>query len=730
MGAGAVDELRVLFNRGDLEGVVARSEQLLHRNRSGYTGSERYVIVVAQAAACLHLGKTRQAGSLLDELESATDLGDAASIVPTFLAAARPYFAWSTNEGVDAALEREEKGVDGGAGSLSPERATLRAQLQYRAGRYADAADTYRGLFDEKRKQLQAANQRGGETSRSWSLSAFRSSGTSPVLSPNEIAALEQSIDEIGTNLMAALVLASKSKEAMDVRSSLGNGYEVEYNAGCAAIASCEWDRARQAISAAEDMFRNGFEEDETDLAKSLAPILVQRAYLTHLSGDLEAAERQYVGILKERSADAASLAVAANNAAVATGQIALNKQHIESMSKLGQAHRAGEGIVEKPVIGNADRHSDLFDGLKKMKATSGRDVERKLTHRQRRTMARNRAILLLQMNRYDACRVELDSLRGHDADDPALPLIEAAVLAKTQTFEDADALLQGSHCRDTPAAKGARVSLALQSERSDEAIELLLELFPDTAAGIATTVSVMESCGKTDRAVSLLEKYAGSNPMHSLAAKRRLAALFIEAEQYQKAVQAANDALEAQPGDEAALGMLVFAQSFCDASQAERLADQLPALDSEREVNAEALEAQPPPRKRTNTRDGAGAQTEATSATASTAGGATTPRRSKPPAKRKRKKILPKNYDPNGPPPDPERWLPKTLRSSYKKTRKGRADASFRGSQGADAAAAEAAATKNAQRSAARAAESESARTNETAVPKGTKSKKKNRRR
>jgi signal recognition particle subunit SRP72 len=35
---------------------------------------------------------------------------------------------------------------------------------------------------------------------------------------------------------------------------------------------------------------------------------------------------------------------------------------------------------------------------------------------------------------------------------------------------------------------------------------------------------------------------------------------------------------------------------------------------------------------------------------------------------KKKKKKRLPKNYDPNVP-PDPERWLPKRERSTYRRT-------------------------------------------------------------
>lgn len=48
----------------------------------------------------------------------------------------------------------------------------------------------------------------------------------------------------------------------------------------------------------------------------------------------------------------------------------------------------------------------------------------------------------------------------------------------------------------------------------------------------------------------------------------------------------------------------------------------------------------------------------------------------------RKRKPILPKNYDPEAQ-PDPERWLPKYLRSGYKSNKRGKKGAGMKGPQG-----------------------------------------------
>lgn len=57
-----------------------------------------------------------------------------------------------------------------------------------------------------------------------------------------------------------------------------------------------------------------------------------------------------------------------------------------------------------------------------------------------------------------------------------------------------------------------------------------------------------------------------------------------------------------------------------------------------------------------------------------------------RPKKKSKHKPVLPKGFDPTnpGPPPDPERWLPRRERSSFKPKKKDKKKLDVRGSQGA----------------------------------------------
>jgi hypothetical protein len=732
MVSGVVGELCVLFKNGDYEGVVSRAEQLQHRHRGSRDGADRPLLSAARAAALVHLGRPELAAPVVKELLATEADHPAHPAVSTFASYAQPYIAWATNQGVAPALEAlRERTAPGDAKTRA-----LEAQLLYRLGRYDEAAAVYRAMYDAAKAVCEAASGPPAAP-RPWSLTGRRDAATqqSALSSRANLETVRQTRNEVATNLMAALVLAGSPAEALALKADLGELYEVEYNGGCAAIGAKDWAGAKVHMEEAERLFRTVMESEEDDTV-GLAPILVQRAYVGHVTGDVAGAEQQYTNIVRERSADPASLAVAANNAAVATGQLALGKQQM-----LVRQHALHDG---RPAAASSDdakeaernRNAVLFDALKKMKATSGWDVDRKLTFQQRRAMARNRAVLLVQMGRLDACRVELDKLKAAFPDDALVPLIEAALVARKKSPADADKLLAECSDRNTNVVRAARVRLAIEGGDAEAAVKLLEQLFPGRAAALATAASVLENDGKLDEAMLLLRRVPSEHPKLAMEAKRALAGTLLRACKYEEAARVLTDVLTSAPYDELILGQLVVATSYFDAGEAERLAERLPALNSGGEqLDVEALEARPPPRKRDIARTAKSAETSAVGGAGSAervaldsakAAEAKTERKKKA----KKKQRLPKNYDPDGPPPDPERWLPKTLRSSYKKKKKNR-EMHFRGAQGADAAAADAAGARNAERSAARVAETATAASS-AQVPKGTKAKgsKKNRRR
>ncbi|CAG8829083.1 26036_t:CDS:2, partial [Racocetra persica] len=148
----------------------------------------------------------------------------------------------------------------------------------------------------------------------------------------------------------------------------------------------------------------------------------------------------------------------------------------------------------------------------------------------------------------------------------------------------------------------------------------------------------------------------------------KQTAAFKLKTSRYREAAQDYEQLVKDDPLDIQALAGLVASYSQYDVNLAEKYESSLPDISTSMEIDVESLEKVVPGVKKsyikkadTKTME---KQTKAT-----------------PKKKKKRKPLLPKNYDP-AVPPDPERWLPKRDRSSYKKLRKGKQQL-MKGSQG-----------------------------------------------
>lgn len=677
------EELRHLFDRGEHESVVSRSEQHLKRKRV-VDPSTRALLESIRLASLLHLGRFTEATTALAALKSQ----HAPPASDPLLAFAGQYLAWADGDGAATAADKVK--------DLPGEDARkLEAQLLYRSGEYAAAAAIYEDLLADAKRKLDE-KKRPAATSR-WRLPG-RAAPAEPPVTRAELDRLADVVNEIATNAVAAGVLGGDADRARQIAQGVQAGYELEYNGACANIVKGDYSAAEVGLEKAQAIVRAEVDEEEDDLEEALAPIMVQMAYLRHLRGEVKEAEGLYAGIMADRKADPASLAVAANNVTVALGQLAFGKRDALAEGRDGVEKGAAEN---KPVLPK-EQHDALVEGLKKMRATSGRNVERKLALNQRRAMARNRAILLVQMGRHDACRAELAKLKTEFPNDPLVPLIEASLVAKQGNLETADKVLSG-RAGDDDVVRAARVQLAAANGDGRRAAALLQELFSGQPAAVVTAASLLEQNGDVDGATDLLKDLVKKcSASDAVSAKKALSGVLLRNAKYEEAAAVLRDVCKANPSDSVAQAELVVATSHFDAEEAEHAAMLLPTTSATHgEVDVKQLEALPPPkRKNIAARQNPIAAKAPQPEEDDVAARAAAVRERK---KKKRKKRLPKNFDPNGPPPDPERWLPKTLRSGYKK-KKAKDQNNFRGSQGADAAAAEVAATKNAERSAAKA--------------------------
>eukprot|EP00128_Syssomonas_multiformis_P009757 Colp12_sorted_trinity150504_noHs@13920 len=368
-------------------------------------------------------------------------------------------------------------------------------------------------------------------------------------------------------------------------------------------------------------MSSEGASEEEVE--EELAVLQVQKGYLAQRQGKGQDAMALYQHVLKKRGEDAGVAAVASNNMAALVGP------------------------------------ADVFEAKKRLKAAGGDAVQHKLTNAQKAAMARNKAALAIHMGQTEQVEGELSGLQDAHSD-----VIRASALVKAKKLPAALALLKeaGGRHRD------AQVQLSLaqllqQSGNTEEAMQLLssdaqLRVKPAVVGYVAGTY---EKEGHSAKAIdALTEALAAcekSGFPYAPQLARALAALQLRGGQARQAAALYESLMKQKADDHEVLASLVVALSAFDPRKAEQHAAKLPLVSYEG-VDVDALESSPAfaPRQRAPAKQDGGAAAVVLNK-----------------KKAKKKKIrLPKNYDPSVK-PDPERWLPKYERSTFKKSKKGK---------------------------------------------------------
>ncbi|CAI2164831.1 18954_t:CDS:10 [Funneliformis geosporum] len=174
----------------------------------------------------------------------------------------------------------------------------------------------------------------------------------------------------------------------------------------------------------------------------------------------------------------------------------------------------------------------------------------------------------------------------------------------------------------------------------------------------VGLLVWLYEQSGMHDKAIKTLED-AGTfwksttSSNESTSILKQSAAFKIKTGRYQEAAQDYEKLVKIDPLDTQAIAGLVSAYSHYDIEKAEKYVTSLPEINSGdgMDIDVDSIEKFVPgvkkSYKKTDTKsDGLSQKTQV--------------------KKRKRKPLLPKSYDPSIP-PDPERWLPKRERSTFK---------------------------------------------------------------
>lgn len=268
-------------------------------------------------------------------------------------------------------------------------------------------------------------------------------------------------------------------------------------------------------------------------------------------------------------------------------------------------------------------------------------------------------------------------------ADSVVPVLLQAAVLVRENKANRAEEIL-GQFAEKFPDKSKiillARAQIAAAAGHPQVAADSLVKI-PDIQhmpATVATIVALKERAGDIDGASAILDSAIKwwSNAMtedNKLDVVMQEAAAFKIRHGREEDAAHLYEQLVKSHGSVEALAGLVSTVARVNVDKAEAYEKQLKPLPGLKGIDVDSLE------KTSGAKHVEGAYI-------SVAEVQEEGKKEKPRKKRKRKPRYPKGFDPAnpGPPPDPERWLPKRERSSYRPKRKDKRAAQVRGSQGA----------------------------------------------
>lgn len=474
--------------------------------------------------------------------------------------------------------------------------------------------------------------------------------------------------EELAANRVAAAVGAGRAAEARALADACPSpSFEVEYNAACALVAAGELDAARGRLEAAERLCREQLgDEDAEELASELAVMQAQRGYVEQLLGNAAAAAALYAEALRG-APDAANVLVTANN----------------------------------NVVSLRGRDEKVFDSLKRSDRCL-RVPPAKMSAEQLSGVRLNRCLLMLNSNNKGAeCRALAERLAADQPDRAGPVLVLAQQLMRDGRADECRRALRDFCARKTAAPADAdrcrlalaHVELAQGGGGAAAAAAAARELravqgLRHSPAWVATVVALLERAGAPreeaaavlDEAVAHHKGAGGAGPALGLLLEKS-AEMRVAQGRGADAVALFDALVRERSDDPLVVASAVVASARVDPGSSVRFARHLPPVPGAEAVDAEELERGAAPRARGD-RGGAGKRGVAADNDDEEAMEAR--RALRGPRKRKKRVRYPKGFDPEnpGPPPDPERWLPRWARKKGRKGRRRRGD-QMRGPQG-----------------------------------------------
>lgn len=458
----------------------------------------------------------------------------------------------------------------------------------------------------------------------------------------------EQDKQEIIVNLTAAYAGLDATKVDRWVQEADSKTCDLLYNAATAKIEQKDYDAALALLQRAEVAAREEHElppqASEADFnnkgfLNDVSSIMVQRAYVHFVKGDESKAEELLKVVLDKKPSSVSTYAVACVNWAA------------------------------------IKRNTEFFDTYRRLKHAETPQVQVKLTSKQRFFVLYNTALLLLHTGKLPQCKATVEKMLKENPESPLGPLAMTALLLKEKSAAKAEAYLKnflaeqmGKASSKGGVAGGEGSSYAqllvaqlwLEQGNLAAALKHLAEiqsLTESNPAAIATLARGHVQLGDVEAARSLLKK--------AIAAKKidrvdQFAAEFFlrhglfqdAAETYEALLKTRKDDPVLLAGYAASLAASDPAEAYTIASSKLLSAADLQAADPSRNPD---LEKQPLPRNLLEEKgykrltEGAGPEGQV-----------------KEKARRRRPMRRPPAATTTGA-PDPERWVPMSMRPSVK---------------------------------------------------------------
>lgn len=525
----------------------------------------------------------------------------------------------------------------------------LRAQLLYRTGKAEEAVELYQDLFERFPEKTKA-------------------SATTAV------------------NLTAALVAANKSSEITQALKKINTtpkaSFELAFNVACGLLGKGEFTDALEYLTLAKTLGSTTLQDEglgEDEIADELVPVDVQISYCNTKLGRKDAAVDGYKNVLQLNTSDHSTTAVAATNLA----------------TLLGPRGEGGADLLKK-LEKLCDANGKVTDNVSAL--GSLQSVKQSLVH--------NRAVSLVHLNKLLLVKEMLPAVR--DTCGVAVSAsLEAAIATRERRPKDALTSLLAAEKdaatnNDKTAQRDALLTIAQLHASAGEYSEAVFtlkkvgevdEAFKASPASTATIASLLDLAGDADGADKVLDEMLSRggdvSGVPAAATLRAADRVFDRGRQtealnaYEKLVSGSSWVTDEEKQC-ALAGVVKSAAALGDFAKAEKAATELTTLAKQsKALDPDSLEESLP----------ASVVARAAEMEQKLGGKKDKAARQKThPQKRKRvkKKILyPKNFDPQnpGPAPDPERWLPKRERASYKGKRK---KVTVRGTQGAGGSSAD----------------------------------------